>query len=54
MEVTNEMIDAGAKALRERNMAGRRLNDWSLVPKSQRRKWEEQARTVLEAAVAAS
>lgn len=54
MKITDEMIDAGAKALRERNMAGRRLNDWRLVPKGQKKTWVEQARVVLEAAYAVS
>lgn len=45
-----DQLDAGAKALRELDMAGRITLDWSKVPKSQKRKWFAKAAAVLSAA----
>ena len=50
---TDEMIDAGAKALREFEQAGKRLNPWPLVPKAQKRKWYEKVEVVLRATLEA-
>ena len=44
-------IDAGAKALRERQMAGRITRAWDAVPKSEKRKWRDYAACVLTAAI---
>ncbi len=52
MEITEKMIDAGAQALRERNMKGRITRPWDALPKSAKKKWIEQASTVLIAALA--
>ena len=47
---TDAEIDRGAKALRERQMAGRITRPWEIVPKSEQKKWREHAETVLRAA----
>jgi len=47
---TEAEIDRGAKALRERLQAGRRLNVWESLPNSTKKKWREHAETVLRAA----
>ncbi len=44
-------IDRGAKALRERQMAGRITRPWDTVPKSEQKKWREHAEAVLRAAL---
>lgn len=43
-------IDAGAKALRQRQMAGRITLDWSMVPNTDRKKWRDHSEAVLLAA----
>lgn len=50
---TEAEIDRGAKALRERQMAGRITRAWDTVPKSEQRKWREHAEAVLRAALRA-
>ena len=47
---TKAQIDAGARALRERQMAGRLLRPWELLPERDRRKWQDHACVVLTAA----
>lgn len=44
-----ELIDAGAKALREHDMAGRFTREWDQVPNSDKRKWREKASVVIAA-----
>mgnify|MGYP001596778522 CR=1 FL=1 len=46
-------IDAGAQALRDRQQSGKRLNDWSTLPNSAKRKWRDHAACVLSAAASA-
>lgn len=47
-------IDAGAKALRERQMSAKMwLRDWESLPKAQKRKWRDHATCVLTAALKA-
>lgn len=48
--ITEDEIDAGAQALRDRQMAGRITRPWEKVPKSERRKWRDHACVVLAAA----
>lgn len=48
--VPHEEIDAGAKALRERQQSGKRLNVWETLPNSAKRKWWDHAACVLTAA----
>jgi hypothetical protein len=48
--VTEDEIDAGAKALRERMMGGKITRSWDRLPNSDKRKWREHAATVLAAA----
>lgn len=48
--VSEAAANAGGKALRERQMAGRITRDWDAVPKSERRKWVDTAREVIRAA----
>jgi hypothetical protein len=50
-EITPEMIDAGARALRERQQGHKRLNDWPLVPNAQKKPWREHAEAVIRAAL---
>lgn len=45
-------IDAGAKALRERQQSSKRLNAWDTLPNSAKRKWRDYATCVLTAASA--
>ena len=45
-----EMIDAGAKALREHMQAGKLLLKWSSLPNSRKKKWREYSALVLHAA----
>ncbi len=45
-------LDAGAKALRELDMAGKLTVPWDRVPKAKKRKWWAKASVVLEAAKA--
>lgn len=52
--MTEQQIDAGAKALRETLQAGKKLNAWETLPNSTKRKWRDYARIVLAAAEAAS
>jgi hypothetical protein len=49
MNFTQEQIDAGAEALRQHEQGGKRLNSWSLLPNSIKRKWRDKAITVLNA-----
>lgn len=51
--VSEEEIDAGAQALRNRLQAGKRLNEWHTLPNSTKRKWRDYAACVLTAAVSA-
>jgi hypothetical protein len=48
---TDDEIDAGGKALRERQMAGRITRDWSDLPKHEKKKWRDHAEAVLRAAI---
>ena len=48
--ITEEMIENGAAALRERQMAGRITRQWDELPKSDKRKWLTHAEAVLRAA----
>jgi hypothetical protein len=48
---TEQEIDAGAKALRERQMAGRITQPWHVLPNSAKRKWRDHASVVLCAAL---
>jgi hypothetical protein len=47
---TEAQIDAGAKALRDRQMAGRITRPWDDLPNTDKRKWRDHARCVLTAA----
>lgn len=47
-------IDAGADALRQRQMAGRITRPWTDLPTSDKRKWREHAEAVLRAAAQTS
>ena len=47
---TEAEIDRGAKALRERQMAGKISRAWDTLPKSDRKKWLEHSEAVLRAA----
>ena len=47
---TGEMVDAGAKALRERMQGGKKLVDWERLPNSTKKKWREYSTLVLAAA----
>lgn len=49
MKVTAEMVEAGAKALRERLQSGKRLNAWETLPNTTKLKWRAHANTVLQA-----
>ena len=51
--VTEQEIDAGAQALRNRMQDGKRLNEWHTLPKSTKQKWREHAACVLTAAASA-
>lgn len=51
---TQSQIDAGADALRQRQMAGRITRPWTDLPNSDKRKWREHAEAVLCAAAQAS
>jgi hypothetical protein len=46
-------IDAGAQALRDRQIGGRVLTPWQKLPKATKRKWRDHAAAVLTAAVSA-
>lgn len=48
--VTGAEIDAGGKALRERQQAGRITRLWEQLPQSEKRKWHDHALAVLIAA----
>ena len=48
--ITNNTIDAGAKALREHEMKGRITRPWDQLPKSDAKKWRVKASIVLWAA----
>ena len=50
MTVTPEMIDAGARYLRETQQAGKRLTPWDETPNATRKKWRMWAEGVLRAA----
>jgi len=52
IKITPEMIDAGARVLRARQQGHKRLNDWRLVPNSQKKSWHDHAEAVLRAALA--
>lgn len=51
MIITEEMIEAGGKALRERQMNGKITRDWEKLPKGDKKKWRDHAETVLRAAL---
>jgi len=51
-ELTPEMIDAGAKYLRETQQAGKSLTQWENVPHSTKKKWLALSAGVLGAALA--
>lgn len=53
MTVPENEIDAGAQALRSRQMAGRILTPWNSLPNSAKRKWLDHAACVLTAACSA-
>lgn len=46
----DEQLDAGAKALREFEMAGKITRPWADIPKAQKRKWWAKSQIVLSAA----
>lgn len=46
-------LDAGAKALREYEMAGKITREWADIPNPQKRKWWAKAQIVLDAAAKA-
>lgn len=48
---TQLQIDAGAEALRQRQMSGKITRPWSALPNSDKRKWREYAEAVLRAAM---
>lgn len=50
-EPTEQEINKGAKALRERQMSGRITRKWEDVPTSEQKKWREHASAVLKAAL---
>lgn len=50
-EITEAMVDRAAKVLRETTQAGKRLNEWSDLPRSAKKKWLNLAHTVLDAAL---
>ena len=49
--ITQSQIDAGAEALRQRQMSGKITRPWSALPNSDKRKWREHAEAVLRAAI---
>lgn len=51
MQITEQMIDQGAKALPERQQDGRITRAWGDMPKSDKKKWREYAELVLRAAL---
>lgn len=48
---TQLQIDAGAEALRQRQMSGKITRPWSALPNSDKRKWREHTEAVLRAAM---
>lgn len=50
-EPTKDEIEAGAKALRERQMAGKITRPWETLPKGDKLKWQLHSETVLRAAL---
>lgn len=48
--ITDIRIDAGAKVLRERLQASKRLNEWASLPNSVKRKWRDHAAAIIAAA----
>ena len=48
---TGNQINAGAKALHQHEMAGRRLDDWASLPEITRDRWRVKAVVVLNAAL---
>lgn len=53
LTITAEMIDAGAKHLRESAGAGKRLTPWDVTLKSTKKKWLLLSEGMLRAAIAA-
>lgn len=49
--VNDQMIDYGAQALRKLEQGHKRLNPWSSVPASTKKRWRTKAEAVLRAAV---
>lgn len=50
MEITDAMIDQGAKWLRETQQAGKQLNEWATLPNATKKKWRALSEGVLRAA----
>lgn len=48
--VTDDMIDRGAHALRNRQQGGKNLTPWDQLPNATKKKWREHVRPVLMAA----
>lgn len=48
---TDQEIDRGAEALRDREQGGRLLRDWNGLRPSEKRKWIDRAKVVLLAAL---
>ena len=46
---TIEQLDAGADALRRHEQSGKRLNDWSTLPRGTKEKWREKVRVAVSA-----
>lgn len=52
MTFSERAVEAAAKALRERDMAGRITVPWEKIPKGQKKKWIERGQAALTAALA--
>lgn len=50
MQITQEQIDAGADALRQKEQGGNISRAWGQLPNSDKKKWREKSATVIEAA----
>jgi hypothetical protein len=53
VNVSENEIDAGAQALRNRMQGGKKLNEWSVLSNGSKRKWRDHAACVLTAAASA-
>lgn len=47
---TDDQVDAGAEALREKEQGGRLLRSWDALPNADKRKWRVKSLAVLHAA----